>query len=619
MGTPSYMSPEQARGEQATTASDMYSFGLLLQTLFTGKAPHPSDSSQEEVLRRAVAGDTRPVVGLDAAMTRLIESLKATAQAARPTAVETANRLQWIADRPRRRALFAAAAVLLGVLVIGGVKYTLDLRHERSIAVRARDEAELRRGQAEELIGFMLGDLREKLEPVGRLEILDDVGEQAKEYFAAIPEEELTDDELLSRSKALYQIGEVRIAQGNLSAAGEALRQSLSLAEELSARDPSNGDRLFGVGQSQFWVGYVHWLEGDTKATVDRWEEYLAISERLVALDPENLDWQQELAYAHTNLGAIFEARGELDRALKAIELSNEIKRRLVGADPNNPAREHSLAGGLSWLTTVLISSNRIPEALEAGRAELEIRQRLVRQDPRNTESQYLLSISHGRVGDLLLMSGDVQATLDHRREAQEIMRDLVAHDPSNLAWRRELAVSHLDRGDSLLVAEQAALARGEIETALRLLSALVESDASNEDWRRELGIAYQKQAAVLLASGSAAASVGSAEQALSILAALKPENSREHHVSHTYILLGRGHALSEREVEATTAWLKALEFLEQDEGGREAPPRLDAKARALLYLGRVEEAEPIIKSLVESGYARPDFVALCRERGVLI
>jgi serine/threonine protein kinase len=37
MGTIQYMSPEQARDEEATIASDLYSFGLILQELFTGQ------------------------------------------------------------------------------------------------------------------------------------------------------------------------------------------------------------------------------------------------------------------------------------------------------------------------------------------------------------------------------------------------------------------------------------------------------------------------------------------------------------------------------------------------------------------------------------------------------
>ena len=41
LGTIGYMSPEVARGEAATAASDLYSAGLILQELFTEKAPIP--------------------------------------------------------------------------------------------------------------------------------------------------------------------------------------------------------------------------------------------------------------------------------------------------------------------------------------------------------------------------------------------------------------------------------------------------------------------------------------------------------------------------------------------------------------------------------------------------
>ena len=80
-------------------------------------------------------------------------------------------------DHPIRRLI---AAAVLAAIALAGAKYTLDLR-------AARDEANRRRDQAESLIGFMIGDLRSKLAPVNRLEVLDEIGDRALAYFGAVP------------------------------------------------------------------------------------------------------------------------------------------------------------------------------------------------------------------------------------------------------------------------------------------------------------------------------------------------------------------------------------------------------------------------------------------------
>lgn len=382
VGTPLFMSPEQARGELVSTASDMYSFGLMLQAILTGRSPYADDLTRGEILVHAQRGETLPMTGHDADLRKLVGRLKSLAPANRPTAATVLERLDWVLDKPKRLRRRLTVAALLVIAALAGIKYTIDLGRERNLAVARRD-------QAEDLIDFMLGDLRKKLEPVGRLEILDDVGEKAIEYFASVPEDDLSDDELLSRSKALYQIGEVRIAQRDLPAAEEPFRPSLALAQELSARDPGDGDRLFGVGQSYFWVGYVHWFRGDLLGALAEYQSYLEVSEKLIEIDPDNLDWRLEIGYALTNVAAVYEKLGKLEQALAVVRRSNDIYRDLVAADPTNLDRSLGLAAGLSWYGSMLWNATRLEEALNAFRAESKQRERILEQDSRNPATNW--------------------------------------------------------------------------------------------------------------------------------------------------------------------------------------------------------------------------------------
>ena len=52
--TPEYASPEQIRGEPITTASDVYSLGVVLYQLLTGRSPYPGETRSSHELARAV-------------------------------------------------------------------------------------------------------------------------------------------------------------------------------------------------------------------------------------------------------------------------------------------------------------------------------------------------------------------------------------------------------------------------------------------------------------------------------------------------------------------------------------------------------------------------------------
>jgi hypothetical protein len=163
-GTVRYMSPEQARGEPSVPGFDVYSLGLTIATVLSGRVPHDGDS-QAQILERLRTGKAvAPTLPVDtpADLAAIVAKATTTSGERYPHAGQLADDLRkYIAGqlvsarRYTRRQLFVrwlarnrifvgvAAAALAVVAVIATVAVR-SVVHERNIAIGEREAAEAR-------------------------------------------------------------------------------------------------------------------------------------------------------------------------------------------------------------------------------------------------------------------------------------------------------------------------------------------------------------------------------------------------------------------------------------------------------------------------------------------
>ena len=137
-GTLAYMSPEQVRGAPASREGDMYSLGIVLHELFTGKSPYPPDLTPMMLLVQVEQGLAAPVSGVDSELGDLVDRLKLREAVLRPTAQETVEVLDEIAGRParrrRRRKQIIRAVSMAAVIVLASVLTWLATRGPQTIS-----------------------------------------------------------------------------------------------------------------------------------------------------------------------------------------------------------------------------------------------------------------------------------------------------------------------------------------------------------------------------------------------------------------------------------------------------------------------------------------------------
>jgi eukaryotic-like serine/threonine-protein kinase len=354
VGTLACMSPEQARGEPLTAASDMFSFGLFLQELMTGSPAYDANLPMHLLIGQVSRGETRPVTGIDPGMASLVQSLQAVAPAARPSAEQALRRLRRIRDKPRRRLRLLAAAGAVLLLGLGAAKYTLDLRRERDAAVRARQAGESSRAETEEVARFLEGLFavadpgQARGQTITAREILDRGARGIERDLHGQP---------LRRARLLAIIGKTYLKLGLYD------RARPLLAEALAVRQSALGNDSAEMAVSLRDLAALDQAQGRLAEAEPRFRQALAIQEKV--LGPGH----PEVAATLNNLGTLYGYQGEAAKAEPLFRRALKIRERALG--PGHP----DVAATLNNLAFIRSMQGHPDEAVALLRRGLAIRE----------------------------------------------------------------------------------------------------------------------------------------------------------------------------------------------------------------------------------------------------
>ncbi len=521
VGTPASMAPEQARGDAVDERTDVYALGAMLDHLLSGRPAY--DGGPWDVVAAVRAGPPTPLSSRQPGLPRELLAIVERAMAREPAA-RYANARAFAADlrrfqsgqlvgahhyslgellvrwvRRNRAAVVVAAVASLTLAVVGVTSV------RRVVAAQARAEAS--RDDAEALLGFMLGDLHDRLEPLGRLDVMEALASRAGDYFAHNPTSTGTDDR---RRRAATQraLGEVASGLGRSAAAIEAGRQAVMLLEPLAdaASRTELGRALHSLGSSLLAAGAA------TEAQ-QVFERELTLREQLAHDDPSPTR-RHDLEAAHVALGDVAFTMRRHDDALAIYDAALSRLGGVAGEDELVSRVESNLGH-------VLTFAHRRAEARAHEVRALEVSRRLAKVAPPSLEAQRRVASA---LENLAGADPSDPAALAQYTEALALRRAVEARDPSNVAAINSRALAELQLGDLLREHRRFAEALPLLEDAHTARAELVARDPQNPEARRALVVVLHFLGDVRVQSHDAAGALGDFEQSVTLARALRGE-----------------------------------------------------------------------------------------------
>jgi serine/threonine-protein kinase len=490
LGTPAYMSPEQASGEieRLGPRSDVYSLGATLYCLLTGRAPFES-GDLGEMLRKVQRGDFPRPRQLDPSIDPALEAACLKAMALKPENRYATSRAladdieRWTADEPvlawreplvrrarrwarRNRTLVsvAAASVLVAIaglfaviavqnqanaaLVDANARLAMSNRREikANAELKAANERERSRFDlAQEAIRtFHTGvseDLLLKQKEFGALRTKLLRG--AREFYQKLErllQGHADRESRVSLGHAYREVGELTQEIDTLSDALAVHRRAQAMFDGLAQEAPDDPEIRRDLGKCSLAVGLLMLRQdGGTAEGIAQVERAKAAFESAVAAGSTSHEDRASLARIQSFVADYHHNQGRLHEALDAITRSCENWEALIQSGDRSEFVRFGYATTLDTRGLILKNLERFGEAIDVFAQARAISEELVREFPPEHRYGHELVRTLGNMGLCLTWMrrfDEASATL---AAAKEILKAISQASPTLLETQRDL------------------------------------------------------------------------------------------------------------------------------------------------------------------------------------
>lgn len=490
MLTPGYASPEQVRGERLSIATDIYSLGVLLFELLTGKSPYGESANSPLQFCRAICDGApcRPSAVNESCRSLrgdldhiVLKALRKAPRERYATVSEFQADIQrylngFPVEAARGSALYKFRKFVRRrrlLVTLGTVMLTLAAFFVWRIW-RAEQIEEIRVNQLSQFAHAMIFDVHDAIQELpgattARKILIERTLENLKSLEATSAQSR---DLKLELARAYTKIGTLQAGASGSSeedyAAGIVnLEHARSLLKTILARSSNPDDEVaLALVDADLEAAGVRGRRGETS------------------------EWKVLRAESNTMLTAMA-ARHPEDYSLR-LRAMTSIANTLTG--------EHNPAAAVEAYRQLLVAANNAPTTIDT---------RLLQARTRRDMAEELQAL------------GDMRAALDQHRAALAILQGLLADSPANTRFRLETSWAYTETGwvEHEFHDEHAALE--DFDRAMELLRAMVAADHGNQLARLEIGKLEITAAETVELADSPARSAENLREALSIFAAV--------------------------------------------------------------------------------------------------